>query len=80
MAAFNRMRRHIQSPNNSAASDGSSSILVPSMSIAKALVRQLVPVYRRGIHALKDVLEAEENGELRHTGDLPAEFFEPTLE
>ena len=74
LAAFNRMRRQIQHPNNRVSAD--ESILVPSMGISKSRVRRLVPIYRRCIGALRDVLEAEENGELKRNEQLSSEYFE----
>jgi hypothetical protein len=54
--------------------------IVPTMDISKSLVRQLVPMYRSCIRGLKDVLEAEENGELAHTEPLSEEYFETSTD
>jgi hypothetical protein len=83
VSQFTRMRRLIHSPS-AVAQDNSSnnrnSSIVPTMDISKSLVRQLIPMYRNCIRGLKDVLEAEENGELAHTEPLPEEYFETSVE
>jgi ATP-dependent RNA helicase DDX51/DBP6 len=53
---FAKMRQLIQAPDN-----------VQPMGIQKHLVRDAVPKYRQSVQALKEVLDAEENGELSNT-------------
>jgi hypothetical protein len=80
------MRRLIHSPSAAAAAQvgnlnrNNGNSIVPTMDISKSLVRQLVPLYRNCIRGLKDVLEAEENGELAHTEPLSEEYFETSHE
>jgi ATP-dependent RNA helicase DDX51/DBP6 len=61
---FSKMRRLIQAPER-----------VKSTGVKKNLVRDYVNMYRHCINALKDVLEAEENGELGHTDTLTDHFI-----
>jgi ATP-dependent RNA helicase DDX51/DBP6 len=61
---FAKMRQLIQAPDH-----------VQSMGIQKHLVRDAVPKYRQSVLALKEVLDAEENGELSHTEILTQDYI-----
>jgi ATP-dependent RNA helicase DDX51/DBP6 len=61
---FAKMRQLIQAPDN-----------VQSKGIQKHLVRNAVPKYRQSVQALKDVLDAEENGELSNTDVLSQDYI-----
>jgi ATP-dependent RNA helicase DDX51/DBP6 len=61
---FAKMRQLIQAPDN-----------VQSKGIQKHLVRDAVPKYRQSVQALKDVLDAEENGELSNTEVLSQDYM-----
>jgi len=56
---FQRMRRLIQAPDR-----------IQPRAVQKQLVRDAFRVYRPCMKALRDVLDAEENGELSHTDAL----------
>lgn len=47
-----------------------------NMSIKKHLVRDAIPKYRHCVEALRDVLDAEENGELSHVEAINEDFFQ----
>ena len=66
---FAKMRQLIQAPDS-----------VKSMGIQKHLVRDAVPKYRQSVQALRDVLDAEENGELSNTEILSKEYIPRAME
>jgi ATP-dependent RNA helicase DDX51/DBP6 len=47
-----------------------------NMSIKKHLVRDAILKYRHCVEALRDVLDAEENGELSHVEAINEDFFQ----
>lgn len=65
---FQRMRRLIQAPDR-----------IKLWEVKKQLVRNAVRLYRPCMQALRDVLEAEENGELKHTDACDDYIPDPTL-
>ena len=73
VSLFRRMRQLIQ---GSASSSSSSSDHIRPMSVKKNLIRDMAgAVYRQCIQALRDILDAEENGELGHTEPIPDEYM-----
>jgi len=73
VSLFRRMRQLIQ---GSASSSSSSSDRIRPMSVKKNLIRDMAgAVYRQCIQALRDILDAEENGELGHMEPIPDEYM-----
>lgn len=63
---FTRMRQLIHDPDK-----------LQSMGVKKSLVRDAIPKYRLCVRALREVLDAEESGELSRT-EIPSEDFMST--
>ena len=64
VSQFHKMRQIIYRPED-----------IRTMGVKKNLVRDAIPMYRNCVKALRDILDAEENGELSHTEVLSNEYI-----